>query len=62
VISARKAPSAFAHRHRTRNLFVAAAGIGRQQYLGALELAGSSFALLNIAVSSPRSAWLSSTQ
>src|ERR1700694_1882968 len=34
-----------AHRHRARNLFIAAAGIGRQQDLGALELAGGSFAL-----------------
>src|ERR1035437_1331601 len=34
-----------AHRHRARNLFIAAAGIGRQQYLGALEFAGGSFAL-----------------
>src|SRR5438552_14123834 len=34
-----------AHRHRAGNLFIAAAGIGRQQYLGALELAGGSFAL-----------------
>src|ERR1700675_3975439 len=33
------------HRHCARNLFVAAAGIGRQQYLGALEFAGGSFAL-----------------
>src|SRR5580704_4147986 len=33
-----------AHRHRARNLFVAAAGIGRQQYLGALQLTGGSFA------------------
>jgi hypothetical protein len=33
------------HRHRVRNLFIAAAGIGRQQYLGALEFAGGSFAL-----------------
>jgi hypothetical protein len=33
------------HRHRARDLFIAAAGIGRQQYLGALELAGGSFAL-----------------
>src|ERR1700694_417038 len=34
-----------AHRHRARNLFIAAAGIGRQQDLGALELAGGAFAL-----------------
>src|SRR6202165_1859418 len=34
-----------AHRHRARNLFIAAAGIGRQQDLGALELTGGSFAL-----------------
>ena len=34
-----------AHRYRAGNLFIAAAGIGRQQYLGALELAGGSFAL-----------------
>jgi hypothetical protein len=33
-----------AHRHRARNLFIAAAGIGRQQDLGALEFAGGSFA------------------
>src|SRR6202040_1408763 len=32
------------HRHRTRNLFIAVAGIGRQQDLGALEFAGGSFA------------------
>src|ERR1700689_967559 len=51
-----------AHRHRARNLFVAAAGIGRQQYLGALELAGSSFAFAQHRGSSPPSAWLSSTQ
>ncbi len=30
-----------AHRHRAGNLLVAAAGIGRQQYLGALELGSS---------------------
>ena len=34
-----------AHRHRAGNLFIAAAGIGRQQDLGALEFAGGSFAL-----------------
>ena len=50
-----------AHRHGAGNLLVAAAGVGRQQYLGALELAGGSLPLLNIVVSSPRSAWLSST-
>jgi hypothetical protein len=33
-----------AHRHRAGNLFIVAAGIGRQQYLGALEFAGGSFA------------------
>ncbi len=33
-----------AHRHGAGNLLVAAAGIGRQQYLGALELAGGSLA------------------
>jgi hypothetical protein len=33
-----------AHRHRARDLFIAAAGIGRQQDLGALEFAGGSFA------------------
>src|SRR5882757_5374461 len=31
-----------AHRHRAGNLFIAAAGIGRQQDLGALEFAGGS--------------------
>src|SRR6266481_5581818 len=30
--------------HRARNFFIAAAGSGRQQYLGALEFAGGSFA------------------
>jgi hypothetical protein len=50
------------HRHRARNLIIAAAGIGRQQYLGALEFTDGSFALLNIAVSSQRSAWLNSTR
>src|SRR5450755_936789 len=34
-----------AHRHRAGNLFIAAAGICRQQYLGALEFAGGPFAL-----------------
>src|SRR3981189_2692245 len=34
-----------AHRHRAGNLFIAAAGIGRQQDLGALGFAGGSFAL-----------------
>src|SRR5882757_8176772 len=34
-----------AHRHRAGNLFIAAAGSGRQQDLGALEFAGGSFAL-----------------
>ena len=33
-----------AHRHGAGNLLVAAAGVGRQQYLGALELAGGSLA------------------
>src|SRR6266567_6445482 len=33
-----------AHRYRAGNLFIAAAGIGRQQDLGALEFAGGSFA------------------
>src|SRR6202158_1820585 len=34
-----------AHRHCARNLFIAAAGIGREQYLGALEFADGPFAL-----------------
>ena len=34
-----------AHRHRTRNLFIAVAGIGRQQDLGALEFAGGMLAV-----------------
>jgi hypothetical protein len=34
-----------AHHYRARNLFIAAAGIGRQQDLGTLEFAGGSFAL-----------------
>jgi hypothetical protein len=33
-----------ARRDRARNVFIAAAGIGRQQYLGVLEFAGGSFA------------------
>jgi hypothetical protein len=33
-----------AHRRRAGNLVIAAAGIGRQQYLGSLELAGGSLA------------------
>ena len=33
-----------AYRYRADNLFIAATGIGRQQYLGALELAGGPFA------------------
>src|SRR5882757_691096 len=33
-----------AHRYRAHNHFIAVAGIGRQQYLGALELAGGPFA------------------
>jgi len=34
-----------AHRHGAGNLFIAVAGIGRQQDLSPLELAGGSFAL-----------------
>ena len=33
-----------AYCHRAGNLFIAAAGVGRQQYLGALEFAGGPFA------------------
>src|SRR6202045_3746331 len=33
-----------AHRHRAGNFVIAAAGVGRQQYLGSLELAGSMLA------------------
>src|SRR5438445_2621808 len=33
-----------AHRHGAGNLVIAAAGVGRQQYLGALELAGGALA------------------
>jgi hypothetical protein len=34
-----------AYRHGAGNLFIAATGVGRQQYLGALELADGPFAL-----------------
>src|SRR5450759_2052363 len=44
-LSARSRLPSTKRRFRARNLFIAAAGIGRQQYLGALEFAGGSFAL-----------------
>jgi hypothetical protein len=48
--------------YRSDNLGVAAAGIGRQQNLRPLQLAGGMLAAPSIILSSSRSAWLNSTR